>query len=61
MVAALKAAVEAIEEDKFGFKRSEIETHFIHLGAAILDEIPVYIIMTIDRWSSDAFLEYIRK
>ena len=29
--------------------------------AMFLDEIPVYVIMMIGRWSSDAFLKYIRK
>ena len=38
--------------------------HSIRSGAAIamyLDEVPVYTIMLIGRWSSDAFLRYIRK
>ena len=29
--------------------------------AMYLDEIPIYTIMLIGRWSSDAFLDYIRK
>ena len=64
MIASLRAAVEAIGEEKFGFKSSEIGTHSIRSGAAMamfLDEIPVYVIMMIGRWSSDAFLKYIRK
>jgi hypothetical protein len=38
-------------------------THSLQSGAAMkmyLGEIPVYIIMLISRWSSDAFLCYIR-
>ena len=32
-----------------------------HAMAMSLDQIPVYVIMMIGRWSSDAFLKYIRK
>ena len=63
MVVALGAAVEA-GETKFGFKSSEIGTHSIRSGAVMamfLDEIPVFTIMMIGRWSSDAFLKYIGK
>ena len=64
MIASLRAAVEAIGEEKIGFKSSEIGTHSIPSGAAMvmfLDKIPVYVIMIIGRWSSDVFLKYIRK
>ena len=64
MIASLRDAVKAIGEEKFGFKSSEVGTHSIRSGAAMamfLDEIPVYVIMMIGRWSSDAFLKYIRK
>ena len=64
MVAVLRAAAEALGENKFGFKNSEIGTHSIRSGVAMtmfLGEIPVYTIMMIGRWSSDAFLKYIRK
>ena len=56
--------LEAIGEEKFGFKSSEIRTHSIRSGAAMamfLDEMTVYTIMMIGCWSSDAFLKYIRK
>ena len=64
MKLALRAAAAVIGEDKLGFKSSEIGTHSIRSGAAMamyLDEVPVYTIMLIGRWSSDAFLLYIQK
>ena len=64
MVDSLRAAVTAIGEEKLGFKSSEIGTHPIRSGAAMamfLGECPVYTIMMIGRWSSDAFLRYNRK
>ena len=64
MIISLRAAVEAIGEEKFGFKSSEIGTHSLRSGAAMamfLDHIPVYTMMMIGRWLSDAFLKYIRK
>jgi hypothetical protein len=38
--------------------------HSIHSGAAMampLADVPVYTIMLVGRWSSDAFLQYIHK
>jgi len=64
LVGALRAAVVAYGEEKLGFKAEEIGTHSIRSGAAMamyLGECPVYTIMMIGRWSSDAFLRYIRK
>ena len=64
MITALRAAAKVIGEDKLGFKISEIDTHSLCSGAAMamtLDQIPVYVIMMIGRWSSEAFLKYIRK
>lgn len=61
---AIKAAVTAIGFEKLGFKASEAGTHSIRSGAAMamyLDEVPVYTMMLLGRWSSDAFLRYIRK
>ncbi len=60
----LRAAVMAIGSDQLGFTPDEIGTHSLRSGAAMqmyLGEIPVYTIMLIGRWSSDAFLRYIRK
>jgi hypothetical protein len=64
MVDALRAAVVAVGEDRLGFKAEDIGTHSIRAGGAMamyLGECPVYTIMMIGRWSSDAFLRYIRK
>ena len=64
MVDALEAGVAAVGYDKLGIRKGEIGTHSIRSGAAMamyLGECPVYTIMMIGRWSSDAFLRYIRK
>ena len=64
MLQALRSAALSIGEAKLGFHHSDIGTHSLRSGAAMamyLDEIPVYTIMLIGRWSSDAFLRYIRK
>ena len=64
MVQALRAAVSSIGEDILGIKVEEVGTHSLRSGAAMamyLGECPVYTIMMIGRWSSDAFLRYIRK
>ncbi len=61
---ALHCAVTAVREETLGFKKVDIDTHSIRLGAAMamyLGKCPVYTIMMIGRWSSDAFLRYIRK
>ena len=63
-VKALRAAAMSISSTRLGFEPNDIGTHSIRSGAAMamyLDEIPVYTIMLIGRWSSDAFLLYIRK
>ena len=61
---SLRAAATVLGEEVLGFKPRQIGTHSIRSGAAMamhLAEVPVYTIMTIGRWSSDAFLRYIRK
>ena len=61
---ALRAAARCVGEAKLGFKPNELGTHSIRSGAAMamyLDDVPVYTIMLVGRWSSDAFLVYIRK
>ncbi len=60
----LRAACATIESACLGFEPPKIGTHFLCSGAAMemyLGEIPVYTIMLIGRWSSDAFLRYIGK
>jgi len=64
MVNALRAAVFALGEDKLGLKIKDIGTHSIRSGAVMamyLGECPVYVIMMIGCWSSNALLRYIQK
>ncbi len=64
LVNALRDSVVAVGEDSLGFKASEVGTHSIRSGAVMqmyLGICPVYTIMLIGRWSSDAFLRCIRK
>lgn len=64
VIASLRMASKAIGEERLDFKISDIGTHSIRSSAAMqmfLGERPVYVIMMIGRWSSDAFLKYIRK
>jgi hypothetical protein len=56
--------VKVIGETQLGIAKHKIGTHSIKSGAAMamyLGEYPVYMIMLIGHWSSDAFLWYIRK
>jgi hypothetical protein len=60
----LRAAVQCIGKDILGFGPEDIGLHSLRSGAAMamyLAGVPVYTIMLIGRWSSDAFLRYIRK
>ena len=60
----LRAAARAIGRDHLGFGEMDIGTHSIRSGAAMamyLAGVPVFTIMLIGRWSSDAFLRYIRR
>jgi hypothetical protein len=64
LIVALEAAVEAVGRDIINIQAGEIGTHSIRSSAAMamyLGEVPVYTIMMLGRWSSDAFLRYIRK
>ena len=64
MVGVLRDAVQAIGEGVLNIKVDEIGTHSIRSGAAmamVMGGLPVYMIMLMGRWSSDAFLRYIRK
>ena len=56
--------VVTIGEIKLGIRRSETGTRSIRSGAAMdmyLAGVSVFLIMLIGRWSSTAFLKYIRK
>ncbi len=64
MINVLRDAVSAIREVKLGIKKEDIGTHSIRSGAAMamyLGECPVFMIMLIGRWLSNAFLHYIHK
>ena len=60
----LISACETIGSAHLGFDPSEIGTHSLRSGTAMemyLAGVPVYTMMLIGRWSSKAFLHYIRK
>jgi hypothetical protein len=60
----IRDRVTAIGKDVLGFSAFEVGTHSIRSAAAMamyLASVPVYSIMLIGRWSSDAFLRYIRR
>ncbi len=64
MITLLRSACATIGSAHLGFDPSEIGTHSLHSGAAMemyLAGVPVYTIMLMGRWSSNAFLHYIRK
>jgi hypothetical protein len=64
VINALQDVVGAIGETQLGIAKHKIGTHSIRSGAAMamnLGECPVYTIMLIGCWLSDAFLWYIRK
>jgi hypothetical protein len=64
VLSALCAASKAVGSARLGFEPSEMGTHSLCSGAAMemyLAKVPVYTIMLIGRWSSNAFLHYIRK
>jgi hypothetical protein len=54
----------AIGKHKLGFAPDQIGLHLAHSGAAMamyLAGVPVFTIMLLGRWASDAFLQYICK
>ena len=60
----LRAVVELIGEAKLGFTKEDVGFHSIPLGGAMatfLSGVSEIIIKRVGRWSSDAFLEYIRE
>jgi hypothetical protein len=59
-----RAVVKALGKDNLGFTENEVGTHSNRSGGAMgmyLSGTPVYTIMLMGRWSSDAFMRYIRK
>ena len=64
VIDALHNVMGAIGKAELGFKKEDVGTHSIRLGAAMamyLGECPVFMIVLISCWSSNAFLCYIRK
>ena len=60
----LRAVVETMGLEKVGFKKEDIGMHSIRSGgtmAMFLSGVPTVIIIRIGRWSSEAYLEYIRE
>ena len=60
----LKVVVELIGKDVLGFTKDDIGLHSIRSGGAMamfLSKTAIIIMMRVGRWSSDAFLEYIRE
>jgi hypothetical protein len=60
----LRAVSKAAGSARLGFEPSKLGTHSLCSGAAMemyLAGVPVYTIMLIGRWSSNAFLQYICK
>ncbi len=64
VTALLQDAVKCHSEHDLRIYQHEIGTHSIRSGPAMamyLGGVPVFAIMMIGRWSSDAFMAYIRK
>ena len=64
VLARLRAIVDIIGKDVLGYESADIGTHSLRSGCAMalhLAGVQVYMIMLIGRWSSDAFLRYIRR
>jgi hypothetical protein len=60
----IRSAVRSLGVNKLGFTEEEVGTHSNRSGGAMgmfLSGTPVYTIMLLGRWSSDAFMRYIRK
>jgi hypothetical protein len=64
VITTLCAACATIGSARLGFEPDEIGTHSLCSGTDMemyLAGVPIYTIMLIGRWSSDAFLRYIRR
>ena len=63
LLSSFRSNATRIGEDKLDFKPKNIRTHSNRCAAAmamLMDDTPVYMIILIGRWSSDAFLKYIQ-
>jgi hypothetical protein len=64
VISKLCAAIATIGKDILGFEAHEISLHSLWSGAAVamhLNNITVYTILLIGRWSSDTFIRYTRR
>ena len=64
LLSSFRSNAASISKDKLGFKPDDIGTHSNICAAAMamfMDDTPVYMMMLMGRWSSDAFLKYIRR
>ena len=64
LLSRLRRAAQSLGQDNLGFHHNQIGLHSARSGAAMamyLAGVPVVTIMLLGRWSSDAFLRYIRK
>jgi hypothetical protein len=60
----IRLVADTIGSDELGFTSDQLGLHSARSGAAMamcLAGVPVFTIMLLGRWSSDAFLRYIRK
>jgi hypothetical protein len=60
----IRRVVDSLGQEKLGFTSADVGTHSNRSGGAMgmfLAGTPVYTIMLMGRWSSDAFMRYIRK
>jgi hypothetical protein len=64
VLTSIRAVVMCIGEDSLGYSTTDVWTHSLRSATAMamyLAGVPVFTIMLIGRWSSDAFLRYIRR
>ena len=64
LLSSFRSNAASIGEEKMGFKPKDIGTHSNRCAAAMamfMDDTPVYMIILMGRWSSEAFLKYIRR
>ena len=62
LLSSFRSNAASIGEDKLGFKPEDIGTHSNRCAATMamfMEDTPVYMIMLMGWWSSDAFLKYI--
>ena len=64
VLAKVRGVVTVFGKDDLGFSAADVGTHSIRSSTAMqlfLNSVPTFQIMLLRRWSSDAFLKYIRR